>query len=110
MGNVRTDRALVLSSRQSNRLPLLVAKTPTDSDKPLPFETALEEVEAIIRRIESGEVGLEDSIAQYERGVLLVKQCREVLDRVEQRVTDLTAQMQKEAAAPGGANEGRKST
>jgi len=61
------------------------------------FEAAIEEVEAIIRRIEAGEVGLEQSIEQYERGVKLIKQCRTVLDRVEQRVTDLTAQMQADA-------------
>lgn len=64
------------------------------------FEAAIEEVEAIIRRIEAGEVGLEQSIEQYERGVKLIKQCRTVLDRVEQRVTDLTAQMQADAAPP----------
>lgn len=61
------------------------------------FEAAIEEVEAIIRRIEAGEVGLEQSIEQYERGVRLIKQCRTVLDRVEQRVADLTAQMQADA-------------
>ena len=63
----------------------------------LPFEQALEEVESIIRRIETGEAGLEESITQYERGVQLIKQCREVLGRVEQRVVDLTAQMQAAA-------------
>lgn len=57
------------------------------------LETALAEVEEIIRRIESGEAGLERSIAEYERGVGLIKHCRGVLERVEQRVTDLTAQM-----------------
>jgi len=57
------------------------------------LETALAEVEEIIRRIEAGEVGLERSISEYERGVGLIKHCRGVLERVEQRVTDLTAQM-----------------
>ncbi len=57
------------------------------------FERSIAEVESIIQRIEAGEVGLEESIAQYERGVALIKQCRAVLDRVEQRVADLTQQM-----------------
>lgn len=61
------------------------------------FEQAVAELEAIIARIESGEVGLETSIQEYERGVALVKMCREMLERVEQRVVDLTAQMQKKA-------------
>lgn len=68
------------------------------------FERSIAEVEAIIQRIEAGEVGLEESITQYERGVGLIRQCRAVLDKVEQRVADLTQQM-KAAVEKGG--EGR---
>ncbi len=63
------------------------------------FETAIEEVEAIIRRIETGEVGLEESLVQYERGIQLIKHCRGVLERVEARVVDLTATMKAEGEA-----------
>ncbi|HKG75931.1 MAG TPA: exodeoxyribonuclease VII small subunit, partial [Beijerinckiaceae bacterium] len=41
----------------------------------LPFERALEELEAIVRRLERGDVPLEDSIAIYERGEALKKHC-----------------------------------
>ncbi len=80
-------------------LPSRVAAKPDKQDvKPVDpatrYEAAQEELEEIIRRIEAGEVGLEESMAQYERGVLLVKHCRELLDKVEQKFTDLTAQMQ----------------
>lgn len=61
------------------------------------FEEAMAQVEALIARIESGEVGLEQALADYEAGVQLLKFCRAVLDRVEQRITDLTSQMQAEA-------------
>lgn len=69
------------------------------SDDPAPaalapemsFEDALSNLERIIDRIESGKVGLEDSIAEYERGVDLLKRCRAILDRAEQRVAELTA-------------------
>lgn len=61
------------------------------------FEEALEQVEAIIERIESGEIGLERSIAEYERGVAMIRRCREVLAKAEQRVQDLTAQMLSDA-------------
>jgi exodeoxyribonuclease VII small subunit len=44
-------------------------------------------------------VGLEQSIAEYERGVALISRCRQVLERAEQRVEELTGQMQAEAAA-----------
>jgi len=59
----------------------------------------MSEVESIIERIESGEVGLEESLAQYERGVALVRRCREILAATEQRIRDLTEQMQREPAA-----------
>lgn len=55
------------------------------------FEDALANLERIIDRIESGKVGLEDSITEYERGVDLLKRCRAILDRAEQRVAELTA-------------------
>ena len=69
------------------------------ADAPIDFERAVEQVEAIIDRIESGEVGLEQSITEYERGVGLIRRCRQILDRAEQRVEELTARMQADAAA-----------
>jgi len=57
----------------------------------LGFEAALEQVESIIDRIESGEAGLEDSIEAYERGMGLLRRCRGILDRAEQRVRELSA-------------------
>lgn len=81
------------------------------------FEQAVQQLEQIIERIESGQVGLEQSISEYERGVALIKRCRQVLDRAEQRVEELTAQMQATPVAPnaprpssgGGARAGSES-
>jgi exodeoxyribonuclease VII small subunit len=67
-------------------------------DHPVDFESAVAQIEKIIERIESGEIGLEESIAQYEKGVGLIRRCRLVLDRAEQRVEELTGQMQEDAA------------
>ena len=61
------------------------------------FEQAMAQVEGIVQRIESGEIGLEQSLAEYERGLALLRQCRSVLERVEQRITDLTSAMQAES-------------
>lgn len=66
---------------------------------PPTFDEAIEEIEAIVARIESGEIGLERSIAEYERGAALIRACRETLQKAEQRVRDLTAQMHAETAA-----------
>jgi len=54
-------------------------------------------VEAIIERIESGEIGLEESILEYERGVGLLRRCRDALQKAERRVADLTDRMRAEA-------------
>jgi exodeoxyribonuclease VII small subunit len=82
-----------------------VSRQPANPPPPAPagspatdFESAVAQIEKIIERIESGEIGLEESIAQYETGVNLIRRCRQVLDRAEQRVEELTGQMQEEAA------------
>lgn len=54
------------------------------------FEESLRELEAIIERVESGEVGLEQSIDEYEKGVDLIKRCRLILERAEQRIQRLS--------------------
>jgi len=59
----------------------------TPSDLPPPrFEQALAELEAILRELEDGTITLEDSLARYERGVGLLRQCYAHLRDAEQRV------------------------
>jgi exodeoxyribonuclease VII small subunit len=60
-------------------------------DKPLKFEDAISELESIIEQIESGRCGLEECIAQYERGMKLVGSCQSILGAVQQRIAELTA-------------------
>ncbi len=55
----------------------------------LSFEQAAAELEAIIERIESGEIGLEESLAQRKRGEELLKRCRAVLDQAEQELEQI---------------------
>ena len=63
----------------------------SDAEPAISFEEALANLEKIIDRIESGKVGLEESIGEYERGVAMLKRCRAILDRAEQRVAELTS-------------------
>lgn len=69
----------------------MAKKTSSKASPGLSFEESLEEVERIIERIESGEVGLEASIGEYERGSKLIARCRATLERAEQRIRELTA-------------------
>ena len=50
------------------------------------FEDALRALEDVVRKLESGEVPLDDSITLYERGELLRKHCQSRLDAAQLRI------------------------
>jgi exodeoxyribonuclease VII small subunit len=50
------------------------------------FEEALEELEAIVERLESGELSLEESLTAFEQGVRLVNLCNQKLNEVEKKI------------------------
>ncbi|MBP3984905.1 exodeoxyribonuclease VII small subunit [Pseudoxanthomonas helianthi] len=50
------------------------------------FEQSLEELEQLVEKMEHGEMSLEDSLAAYERGVGLYRQCQSALEQAELRV------------------------
>jgi exodeoxyribonuclease VII small subunit len=56
----------------------------------LSFETAYEELEAIVAKLESGELTLEESVTLFERGRKLSDHCQSILDKAELRVNQLT--------------------
>lgn len=56
----------------------------------MPFETALKELEAIVGKLERGEVPLEESITIYERGEALKKHCEKLLRDAEARIEKIT--------------------
>lgn len=56
----------------------------------LSFEAAYEELEAIVAKLESGELTLEESVTLFERGRRLSDHCQAILDKAELRVNQLT--------------------
>lgn len=50
------------------------------------FETALAELESVVRRLEDGDLPLETSLALYERGVVLSRYCHDRLQAAERRI------------------------
>ena len=50
------------------------------------FEDALAELEGIVRRLEGGQVKLDDAIQSYERGAQLKRHCEKKLNEAQQRV------------------------
>ncbi len=57
----------------------------------LSFEEALTELEAIVAKLEAGELTLEESLALFERGQKLAALCNRQLDEATLRVEQLTA-------------------
>ena len=58
-----------------------------DDIKAMSFEQALDELEDIVRRLESGEIDLDGAIQAYARGAALKAHCDQKLRQAEQRVS-----------------------
>jgi exodeoxyribonuclease VII small subunit len=54
--------------------------------KRLTFEEAMQRLDAIVQAMESGEIGVEESLAKYEEAMRLAAHCRQILDQAEQRI------------------------
>lgn len=63
--------------------------SPNDAPR---LEQALESLEALVERMESGELTLEESLAAFEQGVKLTRECQQALTRAEQKVRILLDQ------------------
>lgn len=66
-------------------------------EETVPFEDSLAELQSIVSELEDGSLGLELSLARFERGIGLLRQCYAVLEAAEARVEILT-RFQGEAA------------
>jgi len=63
--------------------------TPPASADTLTFEKALEELEALVARMEDGRLPLEESLAAYQRGAELIKFCEGRLTAAQARIAVL---------------------
>ena len=65
----------------------MAAKTPATPPSPVAdFERSLDELEQLVQRMEKGDQSLDESLAAYERGVALYRQCQSALEQAEARV------------------------
>ncbi len=68
----------------------------TKKPAPLAFEKSLAELEALVDKLERGDVPLEESLRTFERGVALTRECQTALKAAQQRVEIL---LQKSGAS-----------
>lgn len=71
----------------------------------LTYEQAVERLEELVDRIESGEVSLESTVQAYEEGVKLKAHCESLLSRAEQRVEAIKADDLASDEAESGSDE-----
>jgi exodeoxyribonuclease VII small subunit len=57
-----------------------------DESEPLRFESSLAQLQEIVSRLEGGSLGLEESLAEFERGVKLLRTCYRTLEEAEQKI------------------------
>ncbi len=60
------------------------------------FEDALQELESLVEKLEGGEHSLEESLVQFERGMLLSKFCQQSLTDAEKKIKILMAENEGE--------------
>jgi len=69
------------------------------------FETAIAELETIVKKLEEGDLALEASLQLYERGVHLSRFCHARLEEAEKRIEILNERGEVRPASPGFAAE-----
>ena len=62
----------------------------SETKNEIDFEKALAELEQLVETMEKGELTLEESLVQFERGVTLTRACQKALSEAEQKVRILT--------------------
>jgi exodeoxyribonuclease VII small subunit len=69
---------------------------------PVSFEDSLERLEAIVQKMESGDLKLEESIRLFEEGIKLTRACSQRLEEAEKRVQQLMKDSAEEPPARKG--------
>jgi exodeoxyribonuclease VII small subunit len=68
----------------------MAEQKPKKDIEKMSFEDAIKELTNIVGKIEQGQVPLQDSLEQYEKGMALIKQCRTILQKAEKRIEKIT--------------------
>ncbi len=68
----------------------MAGKKQKDDVGGLSFEEAIKELTNIVGKIEQGEIPLQNSLEQYEKGMTLIKHCRDILQKAEKQIEKIT--------------------
>jgi exodeoxyribonuclease VII small subunit len=73
----------------------MAGKKQKDDLGDLSFEESIKELTNIVGKIEQGQIPLQDSLQQYEKGMALIKHCRTILQKAEKRIEKISEQEAK---------------
>jgi exodeoxyribonuclease VII small subunit len=74
----------------------MMAEKKENSDiSKLSFEQAIKKLTDIVSKIEQGQISLEQSLAQYEQGMELIKHCRAILQKAEKKIEEISKEKEK---------------
>ena len=100
-GPSRFDPAATHVYRSKAMPPKAAKEAPPD------FETAMRDLEQLVERLEQGDLPLEESLAAFERGVMLTRLCQTALKEAEQKVEILLKKAGESAVADFTAEESK---
>ena len=66
-------------------------KEEIDESSPESFENAMEQLETLVSKMESGDLSLEESLKAFEKGVHLTRFCQDQLQKAELKVQELSS-------------------
>lgn len=84
---MRGNVGIVMIPPLHGNIGMVMAKNKTEV---LDFEAAMAELEGLVERMETGDLPLEETLKQFERGVTLTRQCQQALKQAEQKVQILS--------------------
>ena len=61
-------------------------------DKNKNFEEQIEKLESIVKKLEKGDLNLDDSVSKFEEGIKISKECNEILETAEKKISILVNQ------------------
>jgi exodeoxyribonuclease VII small subunit len=73
-----------------------MSKTTADNGSSRNFEEALSALEDRVRKLEAGELPLEEALGLFEEGIELTRECHEKLDAADQKIIELSRGMGEE--------------
>lgn len=65
------------------------------------YEELVAQLEEVVSRLETGGLPLEEAVAEYERGVELVRRCNDLLDHTELQIVDLSSDIARPSTSAG---------